>query len=375
MGLYPKNLPSPNHRGMTLIELMVAVSIMVIMIMGFGLILTASQRVVSTSQSAFRSNATAEAITRAIRHDLNNIKPGDYLCILSGSSDSPGSSPILFHKPAGAPVHSMTHNLAGSTYLLSYGLKTNRNAAITSADRLLLRRRIVDVPGADAGPNWDCWNIPDIYSRLDFYNYSLFPFANDFYDSMTGVPDTKYNNWNLNPDTNWNDQVDPIGIPAQNPNDVARLWQVLASEVNGLSIMWWDGSKWCGVLSSDNSNELSGLAHSVRWSGGTNKSPYYPLELIPVTPSLQAPAISALSQNNMIEFSPGGGGYFAMWGPNQSSRFPEAIRISFRITDPTLEEGNDSIRSRYYTYTSTSGGVTRTHKVYYTRYEVVVRIK
>ena len=353
----PERAARPLRGGMTLIELMVSVAIMVIMIMGFGMIMNTSQKVVRTTQANIRSNAIAEAISRAIRYDLENIqKAGGYLCIRSSTDDS--SSPMLFYTPdGGVPIHSVTHRSGGTSYLLAYGLTDNASDNITginTAAYILLRQRWVRDTEPSPEPESDQWNFPAINSRWEFYTRI-----------EADLEPNKPDNW---PD--WR-----IGIPARNVNDVERSWQVLSTEVNGLSIMWYDGNEWYGIDCSDpdNGDPISGNSISAKRKPPTVR---IDVENFPEPADPEPDNIGdALAVNTLFEFDIDSGDfpddptYLAMWGPSQGATlWPRAIRVSFRLIDPTLKEGEGGVRTRYYTYTS--GGETK--KVYYTRYEVVV---
>ena len=74
-------------RGLTLIELLVSVTILVIMILAFGTILSQGQRVVSRSQRIIRANAQVAAIAQVFRRDVGSITTDGFLHI--GTSDGP----------------------------------------------------------------------------------------------------------------------------------------------------------------------------------------------------------------------------------------------------------------------------------------------
>ena len=74
-------------KGLTLIELLVSVTILVIMLLAFGTILTQGQKVVSRSQRIIRANAQAAAIAQVFRRDMGGITTDGFLYI--GSDDAP----------------------------------------------------------------------------------------------------------------------------------------------------------------------------------------------------------------------------------------------------------------------------------------------
>ena len=74
-------------KGLTLIELLVSVTILVIMILAFGTILSQGQKVVTRSQRIIRANAQAAAIAQVFRRDVASITTDGFLHI--GSGDAP----------------------------------------------------------------------------------------------------------------------------------------------------------------------------------------------------------------------------------------------------------------------------------------------
>ena len=74
-------------RGVTLIELLVAVLILVLIILAFSRILSQAQLVVSRSQRTIRANAQAAAIAQVLRRDVAAITTDGFLYI--GSVDAP----------------------------------------------------------------------------------------------------------------------------------------------------------------------------------------------------------------------------------------------------------------------------------------------
>ena len=72
-------------RGVTLIELLVSVLVLVIMILAFSAILSQGQQVVSTSQRIIRANAQAAAVAQVFRRDIASLTADGFLHINSSS--------------------------------------------------------------------------------------------------------------------------------------------------------------------------------------------------------------------------------------------------------------------------------------------------
>jgi prepilin-type N-terminal cleavage/methylation domain-containing protein len=88
--LRPSTMPSPSigaasrrhrpaARGFTLIELMVSISIMAIIALAFGGLMTQANLVVTQGEKRMRSDATASAISRIIRGDIRKITKNGFL--------------------------------------------------------------------------------------------------------------------------------------------------------------------------------------------------------------------------------------------------------------------------------------------------------
>jgi len=93
--------PTRRARGVTLVELMVAVMILVIMILAFSTVLSQGQAVVTASQRVIRSNAQAAAVAQVLRRDIASITTDGFLYI-NGSG-----TPALLFTAAG---HFMARN-------------------------------------------------------------------------------------------------------------------------------------------------------------------------------------------------------------------------------------------------------------------------
>ena len=77
-------LAPSNTKGLTLIELLVSVTILVIMILAFGTILSQGQRVVTRSQRIIRANAQVAAIAQVFRRDVGGLTTDGFLHITAG---------------------------------------------------------------------------------------------------------------------------------------------------------------------------------------------------------------------------------------------------------------------------------------------------
>ncbi len=295
------------NRGFTMIELLVAVTILVVMLLMFAMILTQSQKVVSGAERMMRRNAAAMAIKDTFREDIRRATKHGFLCITQGA---PNSSPMMLITTAG-PTPSKTHGVSGSAGMACFGLATNH---ATNQDDVLFYQRWVLKSGTGfpgSGVNTDIQEI----DLADLQVLPRHPGANpNINDTITTICDET-------PPTS--DVLGAIWIPPRpgNSNDVGALWQVLATDCQYLSIMWTDGKDrdnnnqidWYGV--DFDGNDYVGYAYTggkpnkTVWRGNT------------ISPSVQ-----------QIEFQEGGC-YRALWTHEYQNNWPKAIRIRFSLGD------------------------------------------
>ena len=349
-------LHNSNNRGMTLMELIVAVAVLAIMILGFGQIVGQAQRVVTVSQNNMRSNATAEAIAKVIRDDLNKITKNGFLCITSSSDSSSNSSPRLFFTTAGI-TNSRLHQLSGNASVCCYGLINNGTVpadgyGVIPSSRIMLREAWILLQGHGTSNPTDMvdYDLSDLQS-MTRYKTGRTPGYSDTEDIDEFVTLLSQDS-NIFPSSG-------VGVPPINGNEVNELWKVLTNDANGLEIMWTDGTvdgnnnlNWYGILFQDNTGGPGTNRTYTKKFGSTGASSLPSLEILPAGENEYKMSTTASNP-----------GYRALWTHENQSTWPAAIRISFRLLDPTIDE---ELKKRSYK----SNG-----KRYYTRYEVIVPIE
>ena len=120
------------RNGMTLVELLVSISILVIIILLFSTILAKSQKLVSTSIKTLRSNAETISIVNVIRNDLFLISKQGFLCITETNSQPI----IIFIKIARS--ESIYSPIQSNVSCISYGMVPNQ--ALNANDNILWRQ-------------------------------------------------------------------------------------------------------------------------------------------------------------------------------------------------------------------------------------------
>ena len=298
--------------GMTLIELLVSTAILSLMLMLFSMVLNSTQKVTSTSHATMRANAAAAGIADAIRKDFARITKNGFLCI----TQTADGSPVLMFTTSGITA-SVTSNNVATEAVVMLGLCPN-TATANPNDRVLWTKRMLLDPITPDSPGDDIWEdagFQAVASRVTLNGLITNVGA-------TGIVDI---------------EVPPITILGAPGIDVStelaaysRLWQVLAIDCEGLSIMWTDGSD----TNADGQMDWYGIIH--RFDNTLTPPSVYEVEA-------QAPLLiwrgRGASQTD-FEFNwalPGPAAYRTIWF-RRDQNWPSAIKISFVIKDPDMPE-------------------------------------
>ena len=298
--------------GFTLMELLVSVAVLSLLILAFGQIVSKSQQVVTATQGNMRATRVAMAIGQTIRRDLRRATSNGVMCITQKSSATSG--PVLIVTTAG-PCQSKTGNASSNAGISCYGLMTATGKAgygTSEADNKILARQgwILD----DSSSGDDVW-------ADTLGNIQTSPPATLL--SLIGSVRNKLTGGN-------------IPYPITNLTDIGTSWQILAPECSSLAIMWTDGAKhpggelrWYGVdsIATDNSKNTNNKAV---WRDPSRDGATFPSD-----------------EDGQAEFmthveSEDSGAYRAVWTRYNSSQWPKAVKISFRIYDKSLQRSGDT---------------------------------
>jgi len=146
---HSKRFALPARRGLTLVELLVAVTILVIMILAFGSILSQGQALVSKSQRMIRANAQASAVAQVFRRDVAAMTSDGFLYV--GNDDTPA---LLF--TAVGPYISHVESIAGlpptaNAAVISYNAALDLSASGESNKALCRKTHLLAAPPALLG--------------------------------------------------------------------------------------------------------------------------------------------------------------------------------------------------------------------------------
>ncbi len=261
-------------RGLTLIELLVAVAILAMLILSFSMILSTSQRVVTVSNSNMRKNNTATALSQVLRTDLRRVTQSGFLCIAET-----GSGDMLIFTQAGL-AESVTTPNTGSGSVVTIGL-----CSTDGMDEATLFRQgwVLNDKGLSTGD----------MRKWDLSEFVVLPREDPGGGGTNSVEEYV--------ESAISDAPSSVTIPIQDQTDLHNLWQALAPGCTKLKIRWTDGSrdsdglKWFGPGSKANDSD-------IEYEVGTSNR------------------------------------YRALWTNENQANWPAAVKLTFTLKDIALSD-------------------------------------
>jgi len=189
-------------KGMTLIEMLVAVSVMAVMIMGFGQILSQAQRLVVTTQAVLQANNVARGIEQTVRNDIRRLSTSGFLFI---------DGTHMVFTTAGMN-HSISGNAKGTGSVISYGLCTNSAAGATG--QILYRQGWV-LDGNASSTGSDKWQLD--LRELQILSEAELAAKKD--EAVAAAPAS-------------------LTVPPETVTNISALWQMLATNCSSLQIQY-----------------------------------------------------------------------------------------------------------------------------------------
>ena len=291
--------------GLTMVELLVSVVVLLVVMLSFGMIMRQIQRVVSTGEKSIRTNSAAAAIVGAIRSDIGRATRNGMMCITQTGAKSP---PLLTFTAAGVvpsktDAGSAVDRASANASLVAMSLCDNTSTASPSPDLDVLysqRWLLTDVTHGDR-------------IDLDLANIQRLP--------RSGM------NAGVLP------RLSGIALPCSTstPDEADNLWPVLADRCEWVSVTWTDGQL-----------DANGL---LRWYGVDYDAGQYVVKWRNTPPD-----------PTNVEFDVSGVGanvYRALWTHHDQNNWPRALRIRYRL----IEDANATpIEGRVYEVICPVGG-------------------
>jgi prepilin-type N-terminal cleavage/methylation domain-containing protein len=197
-------------KGLTLMELLVAVSIMVILILAFSTVLTESQKVVRVSQAKMYANTAAKAIEQVLRDDLRKLTQNGFLSIKDGDK--------LVFTTAGI-TESVVGDAKGTGGVMTYG-KCYNDAEGSSGGVLFRQGWVLDKDTTHTGD--DQWEKD--FSEIQAMDQTQMG------EECTAI---------LNA-TPKDIATEGLVVPPSNATEAEKMWMVLAANCASLKFEWFD---------------------------------------------------------------------------------------------------------------------------------------
>ena len=279
-----------SRRAFTILELLVAVTILLIMISIVGMILSSSRKLAKTAQGKMRANAAAAAIAEVLRDDVRRVTKNGFLCV----TDWKGRPRLLL--TAAGHAQSLTVSDGGTGEFLCYGIDDNQADSASKTNDILFRVGLIlnDSPKLPtAGTDILNWDLSDL---------QMLPWEDVNSAINTVLLSSK---------------TDALRVPPLTLAEVSELWKVVTTHCSNLSILWTDGEP-----------DANG---NLQWYG----------------PAPGSPKDSNWSTRNVYsnktEFNDGSGAYRALWTQRNQNNWPLAIKVRFQLRDPQMPPAFDKV--------------------------------
>jgi len=200
-------LSIPQRRGLTLVELLVSLGIIVLISLAFGTILGQSQKVVSSTQGIIRANSAASAIAQVIRDDFVGLSKEGFLAV----SNDPN---YIVFTATGVFQESIPPGRRANAAVIDYGLDGSKH---------ILWRRARPLSGSAGIANVQASYIDAYLGQYRHGPVGVIPLPTAYYDAPA-LPIPPY--YNLD------------------PADIGNLWPVLATECRGFGVESFNGTTW-----------------------------------------------------------------------------------------------------------------------------------
>lgn len=293
--------------GFTMIELLVSVAVLSILMLAFGMIVSGSRRLVSTSEGLMRANSTAEAIATAFRTEIRRASQNGFICIQT--PNAVGADSALFACTAG-PSTSMTEESSSGNPLSASGAVTAYGTCLNDGQggNILWRSSWLlhyNPPTADVATS-DYWKS-DLADMQTANRAAIDGMVNTLITTVAAGKKVYI--------------PDKLKSPPDSLDDVKLLWKYMAvgcySRVPNepaFKVSWTDGTTTAaGNLQwYDKDNPKDGA-----WGGKTVTT-------------------GAIEYSATVASVPPVTYYRALWTHENQSNWPVAIKIRFTLNDPAL---------------------------------------
>lgn len=311
--------PGVLRAAFTLVELLVAVLIMVLMMLAFGMILSESQKTVSIAQNQSRGNQIADAIARTLRNDLARLSKNGFLCITRYQAGVASRPYLLFTTSGNQQSRVGAYRTLDGISIYGWATPTPGGGAVLAQYTHILFR--------EGFLTWDSGggNESDLLAA-DVLNTSLARIQTKSRVDIDTYLNQLYEAGRIPRDDDY------FVYPPQQLSDVAKCWQILSAEINSLGIQWTDGS-------------IHSTNETLNWFGIDSDSDAQYRD-----PATGNPAESGWKSydigDNVPEYQ-STYGYRALWTHHNQNNWPKAIRVKFTIYDEEFQKASGQSATEY----------------------------
>lgn len=234
--------------GMTLVEMLVAVSVLAVMILAVSSILVQTQRFISAAQENRRSHAMAFTIARIIRRDLSRVSKDGFLNISSGGN----SGSMLVFSTAG-PVSGINSPVKGDGSIICYAQQVCTNGKDTSKKENYLWR-----------PEYVC-NCTTGTPSATFEGERVNVNFSILRSCAIGDSNSPFQLQSLASAAAGKAPSSSFQLPPTQASQVEDLWQVLVVAIEEFKVEWTDGTNDNGILNWSSAPGLWTHQNQANW--------------------------------------------------------------------------------------------------------------
>ena len=279
------------RRGLTLMEMMVSLAVLVMIMLAFNAILSQSQRVVVTSQNMTGANAQAMAISQVLRQDLSSITRDGFLAIVGPTNESPPTPQAIIFTATGTYDSRTFPNTTANAAVVCYSIREDAGRKLIP-DILCREANLLAMTGGAGVWEQDVMNVylSDIgaHTREEISTDVLADLADNY------SPSAYY----------------PVNSRPAGLEDVLASWRLLGANCTRFSVQWLaSDDNWYGPK-ADGSDEYDSFAPSPGGSADIETD------------------IETLRDTDA---------YMALWSWHDKTNWPRAVKIRFTISERDYE--------------------------------------
>jgi type II secretory pathway pseudopilin PulG len=235
---------------MTLVEMLVAISVLAVMILAVSSILVQTQRFISAAQENRRSHAMAFTIARIIRRDLRRVSKDGFLCITNDA----GKSTLIFS--TAGPVTGINESTKGDGSIVCYGQQSYTSSIESGKTGTYLWRPEYICNCTTGAPSTA---IEGERINVNFSTIRQCAASSGDANSPFTLQALADNVASTTPGSN-------MQLPPATATQLKNLWQVLVTNIDKFQVSWTYGDKSGGNLNWQTGPKLWTHQNQTDWT-------------------------------------------------------------------------------------------------------------